>query len=294
MLQHDGDAGCPVTVLVVATKMEMGAHNMLASLRRYGYPYRVLGWGEPWRGWRQRMTWYRDAAAAFPRDALVLFADAYDIVAARPWAGLVEAYDAVRGDAPIVTGMEAWCLPSNCGRIDGWWAQSARKPASSHAYINGGVILGRAGAIADAYAWILADARGFTDDQVGLAAYVADHPSAFAPDDAGAIVANKHVMERMSGEEAAGDGAYFLHYPGVNKTPALFPIQQAWRAHAGPLAVTQSPGEVAWGRRWWLYTILVPLLILLVGIAVGWAGAVVAAKGAVVTRGGTAWRLAVT
>lgn len=279
LLSHEGDPDCGVTVLTVATKMEAGAHNMLASLRRYGYKYRVLGWGQVWKGWRQRMAWYRDSAREYAPDAILVYLDAYDIVAARSHHGLLEAYERVvragvgagAAEAQLVLGMEALCM-ENCGHIGPWWlnaAKAGRKPTSARKFLNGGVVMGRAAAIADAYDWVLKDRRHFEDDQIGLAAYINAHPHVFAPDDGSVIVKNKHAMQRMSSEEARGEGAFFLHYPGVNRIPPLFPINEAWKTHAGRMAVLRMPTSPVWDMSKIILWICVPLLLVALGLALG-------------------------
>lgn len=279
-LASDGTPGCPVTVLLVATKMEAGAHNMLASLRRYGYRYRVLGWGQPWEGWRQRMAWYRDSAKEYAPDELLLYVDAYDAVAARPWAGIDTVFADVAGGAGLVTGTEALCTLENCGNLKDWWAATRRTPATPYKFINGGVIMGRASAIAAAYDWVLADARHFTDDQIGLAAYATAHPDAYAPDDGRRIVSNKHAWHRMTGDERAGAGAYFLHYPGVNKAPIAYPIGEAWAAHAGRLAVMRMPTSPMWETLRVLLPLAAAVLVLALGFALGFATGRATAKAA--------------
>lgn len=270
-LTWEGDAACPLTVLTVATRMEAGAHNMLASLRRYGYKYRVLGWGEPWKGWRQRMAWYRDSAREYPPNQLLVYVDAYDIVAARPFQGIAEAFAQVAGGVGLVLGMEALCC-ENCGHIGPWWSQAktkGRTPTSLRKYLNGGMVMGRASAIADAYDWVLKDARHFTDDQIGLAAYINAHPATFAPDDGSVLIHNIHAMQHMSASDGAGTGAFFLHYPGVNKIPPAFPIAEAWRAHSGRLAVLRMPTSPIWEQSKVILWIGVPLLLLAIGLALG-------------------------
>lgn len=269
VLTHDGDAACPVTVYTVATRHSMGAHNLLASLRRYGYRYRVLAWGQAWGGWRHRMTLYRDAAAAHAPTDVLVFLDAYDVVAARPWRGIAEAFAAF--GAPLVTGMEALCSPENCGNLAPWWAATRRTPRTRAKYVNGGCIVGTAAAIAAAYRWILADARHFTDDQIGLAAYINAHPEVYAPDDARVLCSNKLALQRMTDDERDGKGAYFLHFPGLSKAPPLFPITPAWRVHAGALAIVEPPRNWNWDAIRWGSAVAAACLLLALGVACGLA-----------------------
>ena len=172
-----------------------------------------------------------------------------------------------------VTGMEALCL-ENCGYVGSWWSGAktkGREPTSMRKYVNGGLVMGRAGAIAAAYTWVLAQPAHYTDDQIGLAAYIGAHPAAWAPDDGSILVHNKHAGQRISTEERAGAGAYFLHYVGVSKMPPVFPIQEAWAAHSGPLAISRIFAYKQWDTIVSVLWVLVPLLLAALCVAAGYA-----------------------
>jgi hypothetical protein len=240
---YAGDVDCPIHVLTVATKLNQGAHNFLASLRVQGYRYTVLGWRQPWQGWRQRMAWYRDACNALPPQQLVALVDAYDVVAMRPWHGIDTAFDSVSKGRGVVGGMEMICF-GNCTPLDSWWAAENRAPQQSGVkYVNGGIMVGRAVALADAYNWMLE--QGATDDQMGMAAFANAFPNKFAADDGSVIGSNKVIMTPLTSDEVNGTGAYFCHFPGVSGySNSAYSIDNAWSAHSGALVVPTQ-------RAWW-------------------------------------------
>lgn len=254
-----GDAECPIVVLTVATKMNQGAHNFLASLRAYGYRYKVLGWRQPWQGWRGRMMWYRDACAALPPNQLVALNDAYDVVALRSWRGIDDVFQTVSKGRGIVGGMETVCF-GNCTPIDAWWKAEGRTPQQPGVkFVNGGIMIGKASALAAAYAWMID--QGATDDQMGMAAYVNAFPDAFAADDGALLAKNKLALTSLTPAEKNGTGAYFCHFPGVASfSNSAYAIDDAWSTHAGALAIPSQ-------KAWWDWGI--PVICACVGLLLG-------------------------
>lgn len=213
-LQHDAP-DCPVTVLTVATSYQSGVHNLLASLRSQGYSYRVLAFGESWqRGtFITKMRAFAAAAAAAPRHSLVVCVDAYDVLCTRPPLGLVEHF--LSKARPLLCGLETDCQSHNCGDIQEWWARASSGPVAEEKFLNSGFVMGTAIAVAAAFQWML-DA-GYTDDQLGMAAFVNTHASLVAMDTASAVVRNMEIGEPLTPAERAGTGAYFFHYSGVRR-----------------------------------------------------------------------------
>jgi hypothetical protein len=129
-LARDGSPP-PVTVYAVATAYKLGLHNLVASLRHHGFAYEVLEFGSQWRGWRGRMTAYRDAARTHAQrhgpTSLCAFIDAYDALCIRSGPdALLAAYEGVSGGKPMVVGLEAGCkdfpgITSNCGFAEQYW-----------------------------------------------------------------------------------------------------------------------------------------------------------------------------
>lgn len=289
ILEWPGDPECDVHVYLAATKFGMGAHNCLASLRRYGFSYTVLGWGDAWGGWRHRMALYRDAAAAHAasplrRNKLPVFCDAFDVVAARPWQGMTDAYKALTNQKKLVFGAERLCmgksigLPqlglSNCGCVDDWWTFSKTPQTTPAIYLNNGLLAGPADAVHELYAWMLSDSRQFSDDQVGSKTYVNEHPSAALLDHTSILFKNLQHFDSLpnaSTKSEAHTGAWFFHFPGSADVPQVFALGDAWKTHAGRLAVLSEPkstARVANALGWILFALLCCALL---GIGV-WIG----------------------
>ena len=294
ILDWPGDPGCDVHVYLAMTQFGMGAHNCLASLRRYGYAYTVLGWGEAWGGWRYRMALYKNAALAHQTDPLkfeklVLFCDAFDVVAARPWQGLSAAYKTLCANhggaqAQLVFGAERLCIGksiglvqlglSNCGCVDDWWTASNKEKITPAVYLNNGLLMAPASAVLELYTWMLDDSRAFSDDQIGAKTFVNEHPQQATLDHTSQIFKNLQHFDTLPSENTSDKGvrgAWFFHLPGSADVPQVFPLKSAWKAHAGRLGIYTEPQTTARvaNALWWVLFALLCCCLVCGGV---WAG----------------------
>jgi hypothetical protein len=214
-----------VHVLLVATHWTPRLENCKRSLHQQGYlTYHLLGWGEKWGGWVWRMTQYVEALRALPSNRLVLLLDAYDMIASRPAAQLVETFRAF--NRPVVVGTEWYCgSETSCGRLqDSWWSAAGLSTPVHSKHVNAGCVMGAAGELLRAYEWILA--TGISDDQLGLASWISFvGPTVVALDFGAAIVQNVHVLDGSIDTSTA----FFHHFPGPLLKHGLFPH---YNAHA--------------------------------------------------------------
>jgi hypothetical protein len=69
-------------VFTYATEMKDTLRVLLESLKGHNYSYRVLGYGETWRGFRNRVNTYLSGVSKYKEergdDALVVMVDGYD------------------------------------------------------------------------------------------------------------------------------------------------------------------------------------------------------------------------
>lgn len=202
---------CPVVVFLMATDEKEGVKNAIESLTDKQYSYEILEYGKPWLGWPQRMEAYAKAAESQPKEQLIMFMDAYDALAFRPWDGLVETFKSF--NKPIVGGMETFC-GGNCKPLTEWWKSEMKTTPPATQYVNGGLIMGEAGYLAKAYRWMLKEKHA--DDQIGMASYILSHPTEFGPDVTQKLFANRILGDKVTQQEWDLKGAYFIHFPGVS------------------------------------------------------------------------------
>lgn len=241
-----GGAPSPLKVFVYANLHTPPFQALYDSLRRGGYEVKLLGQGQPWRGFQERMRVYQAAAAAEPADSLVAFLDGYDSLAILSATQAVEKFRGrPRPSAPILFSAEPVCL-NNCAREQLAWFDSnpATKAGTKQAvetalqsvpdrpnepgsvihrdstpvFLNAGAVIGQAGALAALYQDALA--TGDTDDQRALGKVLATNPGRADLDVEGAVFRTKLGERAKAAEEGTPTGPAFLHFPGVAAGPA--------------------------------------------------------------------------
>lgn len=221
------DGALPV-LLGVATDMTPGVYNFATSASAAGWAPVLLGLGEPWAGFRTKMSCYRAACAALPPGTLVVCADTSDVLLQGSPDDVAAAWRTSFLGMRVVFGVEDYCA-GNCEAVPSLWraqwgVDAATWPAAR--YINSGIVIGTARELAAMWTWMLA--HGATDDQLGASAYVnAVGPVGFALD-AGRLLAQNYVWG-VHGEDPSP--APILHFPG-------FLVTSAWRAEPTKYAHT--------------------------------------------------------
>ena len=238
-------AGQPLKVFIYANEHKPSFQLLQDSLRRGGYEVKLLGQGQPWRGFQERMRVYQAAAAAEPADSLIAFLDGYDSLAVAPAAAAVTAFNARPRAAttpPILFSAEPVCL-ANCSKDQVIWFDSHPTKAGSTAaikaalqpvpgrdpqdgtvihpttavFLNGGAVMGQAGALAAFYAAALA--TGDSDDQRALGKVLAADPTKADLDVEGRVfrtkVAAAAAKQPDEGTPTGSGGPAFLHFPGM-------------------------------------------------------------------------------
>jgi GR25 family glycosyltransferase involved in LPS biosynthesis len=235
----------PLKVFVYANDPRKPAFQLLlASLKRGGYDVHLLGEGQPWRGFAERMRAYQAAAAAEPPGNLIAFLDGYDSMAILPASVAVEKFLArPRAALPILFSAEPYCL-GNCHKEQlAWFDRHPTKLGSAAAirgglqplpdrptdtvsvvhrtspvFLNGGAVMGRAGALASLYAAALE--TGDIDDQRALGKLLAASSTNAATEidlDVEGSVFRTKVATAASKmvDEGSPAGPALLHFPGM-------------------------------------------------------------------------------
>jgi len=223
-------------VFTVATKYMLGLHNWQESLVTQGYSYRILGFGDEWKGWRYRMKKYRDAMLAwsdlYGSTAPVILSDSYDVLFIRKSNdGLLEKFKSY--NRQIVVSIEKGC-GLNCGLITEWWnlnKEHVQHIEGNNRYMCAGLIMGECKALATALTWTLN--KGYTDDQIGLSSYVQVFPELAWADYKSKIFKTKQDDYFLSEEERGQFGAYALHFPSLKYSPFFSPSTDAAKLFAG-------------------------------------------------------------
>lgn len=136
-------------------------NDWLLTARRCGYEPEVIGLGEAWHGFRQKMQGWRGAAERVAQEQpeeVILFTDSYDVLFNAPCADAMDAFQ--HYGKPILIGMESLCGVNCAG------PQPIPDGKSRFKFINSGVIMGKSKELAQFMRE--AESVGIDDDQVAV------------------------------------------------------------------------------------------------------------------------------
>lgn len=200
-------------VLTVATSITPQVKNLICTLKQHGTPYRVLGVGRKWTGFRVKMEEYGAACAALPPDTEVLCIDSGDVLQQAPFPATSTL---LPPGVRLLVGAEIFCDPTlscnpDVARVLGI------DPEEPYKYVNTGVILGRADEIATMMQWALR--QGYTDDQLAVCDWIvhqADlgHASRYALDVQHRLVWNVNVNMALRDAMLVQPAPPLIHFPG--------------------------------------------------------------------------------
>ena len=164
-----------LVAITYATHDNYHLHRLLQSAAHWEMEVRVLGMGETWRGFLQKLEALRRFLAGLPGDRICLFTDGYDTVYLQPGTVIEAQFKKI--DRPVVFSAEmSFHAPGNETIVD-------RYPPSPtiYRYLNSGGFIGYAAPLNQILARILADPQT-EDDQSLLSRYFLDHPDEIALD----------------------------------------------------------------------------------------------------------------
>lgn len=263
-------------LLGVATDVSPNVHNFLASSQRAGWTTQLLGVGERWAGFKTKMRLYAAACGALPPSQLVVCADTSDVLVRGSPNDAMRLWQEHFADARLVFGAEGLCA-ANCVPVPALHAATfgddeATWPATP--YINSGLIMGRAGHVAEMFQWMLD--TGEKDDQIGAAKFViARGPEGFVLDHERRLFVNVNYGTHP---DANVTSAPFVHFPGMTVTTALWGQSQYSTLGRALLGGYYGPPRMSVG-----FTHKVMPVLLLLGLFVCIvAGAAAVACGATV------------
>jgi hypothetical protein len=127
--------------------------------------------------------------------------------------------------------------------------------------------MGEAHAVAEMYNWMLQE--GHTDDQIGLADFVSQHPALVAADDTSRIILNEYWGDGRSEFPAHGIHAWFVHMPGLKNNPRFFRYADLVRKYAGPYGIAAVDTTNSNPRPMLVYVALLVAILVLIAFSTG-------------------------
>jgi hypothetical protein len=204
----------------------------VTTLQQTKWKYKLVGEGEKWVGFLNKMNGYLRELSSLKDDQVVVLSDARDVVALRPPSEFGKGFLSYGGR--VVVSMELFCegymtddrtTGVQCIPLTKYWKHYNLTELPNRKYVNSGLIAGYAKDLIRMLSWILE--HKYTDDQLGLCNYLNAFPHLVYADvkaemlhTSGSAVCcctyNNTVQSSDSPTiaELLGCGAFFLHIPG--------------------------------------------------------------------------------
>jgi len=208
--------------------------KFIETLERNRWKYKLIGDGEVWKDFTNKLNGYRDAVAALSPETLVILSDARDVLCVRGPKAFTKAFSSFGKELLVSTELlcgghfdvppDFKCVQSI--PLNEYWSHCGITSLPDRKFVNSGLIAGEAKAVLAFLEWSI---RGkFTDDQYALCSYVNTFPAKIALDVEAAVlhtttfgvnagIQSIHVQKNDSPTfaELFGRGAFFLHVPGM-------------------------------------------------------------------------------
>jgi GR25 family glycosyltransferase involved in LPS biosynthesis len=209
--------------------------NLLKTLRHNKWDTLMVGKGEIWGGYITKFKSYKKVLEDLPAEKVIILSDSRDVFCLRGAWSFIKAFKSF--NAPIVVSMEIFAEGRDYWR-EGFKYEKAvnLKPFFDHhglptpvrQFVNSGLIAGYAGAIKEMVDWVLEN--GFVDDQLGVGNFMLNFPDKVGIDpdatllhtstfgiNAGVQIIKKQSIDSPNFAELMGNGAWFLHIPGIHQ-----------------------------------------------------------------------------
>jgi len=206
-------------IVVYATHARGMFHSLMDDANAFNVPVTLLGWGEPWVGYRQKI----EAILAFVRtlspETIVISLDAYDTKLVRHPQGAVRVFEELNVD--ICFSSERTTYP-----FINLFSRSVFKNTCSDVnkkYINAGMYMGYAGAIVKLLTYVLHEHPAENDDQRMFNMECKRLSTMFKihVDQSNIIFKNIHISRlfaeryaKLFTSKSTSGSSYFVSYPG--------------------------------------------------------------------------------
>lgn len=128
-------------LVTVATTSDGLFPVLVEGCKRHGYDLQVLGWGQKWRGFSWRWTLLEAYLLTLPRNELVVWTDAYDVIPVKSAADTVQRFKEY--GKPLLFSVET----ENVDWMTGYVRNRVFGKCMKGVHLNGGVYMGEAWAI---------------------------------------------------------------------------------------------------------------------------------------------------
>ncbi len=162
-----------IKVISHGNQRNPGMINLIRSLRKWGYDYKIIAIGEKQEGWRDKLKRYSQELEKYKPKQIVCCVDCQEILATGPPENLY--YRFLRYNKPIVFGTESM-QGINGMILNNWWnhqnIETIRRPLNQ--YLNTRTFIGRVENIKHCLRYAINS--HFENPQLALSAYTEAFP----------------------------------------------------------------------------------------------------------------------
>jgi len=227
-------ADSKIKVFTYATEMKPTLRLLLHSLKIHNYSYEVVGFGTPWKGFRNRVATYLSAIKNYRQfagdHAVAVIIDGYDCLCIKNSDAVYNSFISKPRDIPVLFGVENYCLV-NCNinilqwydyyKINGGKEEITKEfenipegiISKKPVFLNGGMVIGTSSGLEEVYTGMMN--LNIEDDQICASTYTINHMDEVDLDVEEVIFRNKKVdIKEPLPDEDGINGPGFLHFPG--------------------------------------------------------------------------------
>jgi len=206
--------------------------HFLHTLDANKWNYRMIGEGEVWKGFVNKLNGYLRSVSELPGDTLVVVSDARDVVCVRPPGAFKPGFVSYGGR--IVVSMELFCegymsedktTGAQCIPLTNYWKHYTINEKPPRKFANSGLLAGYAKDLKHMFTWILENK--YTDDQLGVCNYMNTFPQNVYADIhaellhttsyaicGGIVDVHTQAADSPTFAELLGSSSFFIHIPG--------------------------------------------------------------------------------
>jgi hypothetical protein len=209
-------------ILVYSTDAQGMFQALIDDANTFNVPITLLGWGEQWVGYRQKIEAILAFVRTLPPETIVISLDAYDTKMARHPQGSIDVFKELNVDICFSSDRTAFAPVDLMMR-------SVFKNTCSDVklkYINAGMYMGYAGAIANLLTHVMYVHPKENDDQLMINLECERLSTMFNihVDQSKIIFNNIHVSQMFTNIASKSCSSYFIGYPGTGGSTTFEPM----------------------------------------------------------------------
>jgi hypothetical protein len=231
-------------------------NRFISTLEKHEWDYMIVGKGEIWKGFINRVIKYNEILKTLPPNKIVILSDARDVYCCRCPKAFIDAFNSFNTNTIISaelfleskmdwTDEELKVKTFQQGiPINNYWKYHNITNLPNRKYVNCGLIAGKAADLIHQTSYIIdfSNKNNTTDDQFCLTHYINEFPDKTAVDSDATLlhtstfgvnagIQNVHIqkLDSPTFAELFGRSAFFLHIPGSKIKGQRLLYEYCWK-----------------------------------------------------------------